>query len=71
MQTRGMKINKIVEFKYELPKQEYELPKQENGINFDESSFEWRKNKIYIGNGQFRYKKTKVVFDKFEEEKVE
>ena len=25
-------------------------------IDFDEASREWRKNKIYIGNGSFRYK---------------
>jgi hypothetical protein len=26
-------------------------------IDFDESSREWRKNKIYLGNGEFIYKK--------------
>ncbi len=25
-------------------------------INFDEASYEWRKNKKYIGNGCFEYK---------------
>ena len=25
-------------------------------INFDEASKEWRKNKINLGNGQFKYK---------------
>ena len=25
-------------------------------IDFDEASREWRKNKIYIGEGSFRYK---------------
>lgn len=25
-------------------------------INFEEASIEWRKNKIYVGNGYFRYK---------------
>ena len=25
-------------------------------IDFDEASREWRKNKIYIGEGNFRYK---------------
>jgi len=26
-----------------------------NPINFDEASFEWRKNKKYLGNGLFTY----------------
>ncbi len=26
-----------------------------NPINFDEASFEWRKNKKYLGNGLFAY----------------
>jgi phosphoglycerate-specific signal transduction histidine kinase len=26
-------------------------------IDFDESSREWRKNKMYLGNGEFIYKK--------------
>jgi hypothetical protein len=25
-------------------------------MDFDEASCEWRKNKIYLGNGYFRYK---------------
>ena len=25
-------------------------------IDFDDSSREWRKNKIYLGNGMFKYK---------------
>lgn len=25
-------------------------------IDFDVASSEWRKNKIYLGNGEFRYK---------------
>ena len=28
-------------------------------IDFDEASKAWRENKVYIGNGSFRYKKNK------------
>lgn len=28
-------------------------------INFDESSKMWRRNKIYLGYGQFKYKRIK------------
>ena len=27
----------------------------ESGIDFDEASREWRKNKVHIGNGMFKY----------------
>lgn len=27
-------------------------------IDFDKSSYEWRKNKIYLGMGGFRYNKS-------------
>ena len=29
---------------------------KKNLIDFDESSREWRKNKIHLGNGMFKYK---------------
>lgn len=30
--------------------------KKDPVIDFDESSREWRKNKIHLGNGMFKYK---------------
>lgn len=36
----------------------------EVNIDFDESSIEWRKNKKYIGNGEFKYK---IIYDKLED----
>lgn len=38
--------------KKEKNKQEIELD-----IDFDEASRAWKKNKIYIGNGMYKYKK--------------
>ena len=33
----------------------YEKPIYKVNINFNEASIEWRKNKIYLGYGKFRY----------------
>ena len=33
--------------------------KYEVNIDFDEASKEWRKNKTHLGNGMYKYKKTR------------
>ena len=52
----GKKINYEKYFKKENQPFKLILLPLKVDINFDESSKEWRKNKIHLGNGQFKYK---------------
>lgn len=52
----GKKINFKTYFKKENQPFKLIILPLKIDINFDESSREWRKNKIHLGNGQFKYK---------------
>ena len=62
-EQRNEYYNKELRDYFEMDNQAFKLilipdkiPKKEEIIDFDEASREWRKNKISLGEGRFKYK---------------